>query len=64
MKKITKKIIATIVLTSMLMMVIIGFMALAGWLVEFLCTDNKRFIIGVSILAYISWRMIKEEISL
>lgn len=64
MKKIIIKLIATMVLTSFLMVVIIGFMALAGWLVEFLCADNKRFVIGVSILTCIIWQMIQKEMSL
>ena len=40
-----------------------GFVAIGNaisWLVEWLCADNGRFILGMIIMAYVGYQMLKE----
>ena len=40
---------------------ILGIIALLGWLVEWLCADVGRYMLGLGIFIYILYRMFKSE---
>lgn len=41
--------------------VILGIITLLGWLVEWLCVDMGRYMLGLGIFIYILYRMFKSE---
>lgn len=48
--------------SSIMIMVILGIMWLLGTIMNWLCEDMGRYILGMIILIYIVYRQIKEEL--
>ena len=57
-----KKFLGTILGSVILGSIILGIIALLGWLVDWLCVDKGRFILGLIILGYIVYKLMKEEL--
>lgn len=64
MKEKIQKAVAMVIVSGVATAVFLAAVALLGWLVEFTCSTNERFIVGLSILLAIVWNMIKQEIDL
>ena len=62
MKKRIQKAVAMVIVSGIATGIFLAAVALLGWLVEFTCATQERFIVGLSILLAIVWNMIKQEI--
>ena len=62
MKERIQKAVAMIIISGIATGIFLAAVALLGWLVEFTCATQERFIVGLSILLAIVWNMIKQEI--
>lgn len=62
MKERIQKAVAMIIVSGVATAVFLAAVALLGWLVEFTCATQERFVVGLSILLAIVWNMIKQEI--
>lgn len=62
MKERIQKAVAMVVVSGIATGIFLAAVALLGWLVEFTCATQERFIVGLSILLAIVWNMIKQEI--
>lgn len=62
MKKKIQKAIAMVVVSGFFTAVFLGAVAVLGWLVEFMCSTHERFAVGLSLLLFAVWNMIKQEI--
>lgn len=62
MEKRIQKAVAMVIVSGVATAIFLAAVALLGWLVEFTCATQERFIIGLSILLAIIWNMIKQEI--
>ena len=62
MKKRIQKAVAMVIVSGVATAIFLAAVALLGWLVEFTCVTQERFIVGLSILLAIVWNMIKQEI--
>lgn len=56
-----KKFLGTILGSVVLGSIILGIITLLSWLVEWLCADMGRYILGLGIFIYILYRMFKSE---
>ena len=62
MKRKIQKAVAMVIVSGVATAIFLAAVALLGWLVEFTCATQERFIVGLSILLAIVWNMIKQEI--
>ena len=62
MKKRIQKTVAMVIVSGIATAIFLAAVALLGWLVEFTCATQERFIAGLSILLAIVWNMIRQEI--
>ena len=62
MKERIQKAVAMIIISGIATGIFLAAVALLGWLVEFICATQERFVAGLSILLAIVWNMIKQEI--
>lgn len=62
MKERIQKAVAMVIVSGIATGIFLAAVALLGWLVEFTCATQERFIVGLSILLAVVWNMIKQEI--
>lgn len=62
MNKKVKKIIGLLVSSSIIVVVILGLVWLVGTVVSWLCADKGRYILGMTILVYVVYRQMREEL--